>query len=713
MTLPRVAPAVSVILPTRNRLALLKRALDGVRAQNWTDYEVIVADDGSNSETRAKYAEMWTTLDERFRLISISESATIGCGPAAARNFAARHAAGRFLAFCDDDDFWCDPEYLRRAVAALDEDPEADLFFSNQRAIDSNGALERSDWMPHLAAVIAQRKPAGRFGAYALKPAEILQNAGSLVFHLNVMVCRADFFRRLNGFWEGLLYESDREFLLRAVDGARRILYRPDIVATHNIPDPKKRINASTRFNERDKLILKALVGQHVLATSQSAEVVEYARAMTGYAFRYVATSLAAEGAFSRALCFANAALAAKSSMKWRGYIGFLGIRAALSLHREVRNRMRRAAARWRHRSLSHGELSGGPTALVASPPAPALPTPPANADLAIARSLISGEGSAAPIFSVIVPTRNRCILLERALTALSCQTLNAIEVIVVDDGSSIECRESYRGLLAKLDRRFRLIELGPPGHSGSGPSAVRNLGIAEARGTYLAFCDDDDYWCDTDHLLVAAQALSRVPECNIYIANQVAVRNGVTVRDDWLPGMTTRTPAWPKIDDRNVFRATRADLIELDAFAHLNILIVRRDLAKTIGGFWPLVRYEEDLDFYWRLLDHVEVALFRSDIVSVHCIPDPMAARNVSTEISLLEQRLLRALICQHVGALVTHPDLLARVSRSEGDALRHVTLSLVERGRYDAARSFGWRALGARFSLKWAAYTGALRLR
>jgi glycosyltransferase involved in cell wall biosynthesis len=312
----------------------------------------------------------------------------------------------------------------------------------------------------------------------------------------------------------------------------------------------------------------------------------------------------------------------------------------------------------------------------------------------------------------VIVPTRNRPRLLEKSLAAIASQTLGPFEVIVVDDGSSPECRGSYKELWARLDPRFRLVELGPAGHPGSGPSAVRNRGIAEARGTYLAFCDDDDYWCDADHLLVAARALKRVPNCDLFVANQIAVLAGKTVRKDWLPGMTARAPHWPKIDDANVYRTTSAELIGLDGFAHLNILIVRRELANAIGRFWPLVRYEEDLDFYWRALDRAKVALFRSDIVSVHCVPDPVARCNASTEISLLERRLVRSMICQHVQASVSQPDLLARVARSEGDTLRHITLSLVEHGSYDAAGRFGRMALGARFSLKWAAYTGGLQL-
>lgn len=87
----------SVIIPTHNRAALLGKALNSIFAQTFSDYEVVVVDDGSTDGTR----EWLTTVSSRVRVL-MQEN----CGPGAARNVGAKHARGEYLAFLDSDDLW-------------------------------------------------------------------------------------------------------------------------------------------------------------------------------------------------------------------------------------------------------------------------------------------------------------------------------------------------------------------------------------------------------------------------------------------------------------------------------------------------------------------------------------------------------------------------------------------------------------------------------
>lgn len=87
----------SVIIPTRDRRALLARTLDSVFAQTHQPAEIIVVDDGSSDET----VEFIATLNQRVRLIQQSHR-----GPGAARNAGAAAAIGDYLAFLDSDDLW-------------------------------------------------------------------------------------------------------------------------------------------------------------------------------------------------------------------------------------------------------------------------------------------------------------------------------------------------------------------------------------------------------------------------------------------------------------------------------------------------------------------------------------------------------------------------------------------------------------------------------
>src|SRR5262245_25804300 len=90
-------PLFSVIIPTCDRHALLKQALGSVWAQTFTDYEVIVVDDGSTDGTW----EELQTLGSRVRSLHQQNA-----GPGAARNLGAQHATGDYLAFLDSDDLW-------------------------------------------------------------------------------------------------------------------------------------------------------------------------------------------------------------------------------------------------------------------------------------------------------------------------------------------------------------------------------------------------------------------------------------------------------------------------------------------------------------------------------------------------------------------------------------------------------------------------------
>jgi len=98
-------------------------------------------------------------------------------------------------------------------------------------------------------------------------------------------------------------------------------------------------------------------------------------------------------------------------------------------------------------------------------------------------------DTSLVPIVSVIVPAFNCDAYLDAALASLSAQTINDIEIIVVDDGS-IDQTANVAAAYAKVDPRVHLIRR----ESASGrPSCARNDGIKMARGRYLAMHDADD----------------------------------------------------------------------------------------------------------------------------------------------------------------------------------------------------------------------------
>ena len=87
----------SVIIPTYNRAPLLRQALDSVLAQEFTDFELIVVDDGSTDETLT----VARSYGDQVRLVPQEHR-----GPGVARNRGAEHASGEYVAFLDSDDVW-------------------------------------------------------------------------------------------------------------------------------------------------------------------------------------------------------------------------------------------------------------------------------------------------------------------------------------------------------------------------------------------------------------------------------------------------------------------------------------------------------------------------------------------------------------------------------------------------------------------------------
>lgn len=117
------APAVSVIMPAYGVAKYIGAAIDSVLHQTFTDYEIIVVNDGAPDT-----AELEVVLEPyRDHIIYIVHE---NRGLSEARNTAIRVARGRYLALLDPDDLW-EPEYLAVQVGILENDPTLDAIYPN------------------------------------------------------------------------------------------------------------------------------------------------------------------------------------------------------------------------------------------------------------------------------------------------------------------------------------------------------------------------------------------------------------------------------------------------------------------------------------------------------------------------------------------------------------------------------------------------------
>ena len=108
-------PLVSVIIPTYNRGWIVKEAIDSVLEQDFSDYELIVVDDGSDDDTPA----ILKTYGKKIAVLRQPNK-----GVSAARNRGIEAAAGSLIAFLDSDDVWL-PRKLSAQVKFFKQNPEA------------------------------------------------------------------------------------------------------------------------------------------------------------------------------------------------------------------------------------------------------------------------------------------------------------------------------------------------------------------------------------------------------------------------------------------------------------------------------------------------------------------------------------------------------------------------------------------------------------
>jgi glycosyltransferase involved in cell wall biosynthesis len=124
----------SVVITLYNKARFIRRALDSVLMQTWSDYEIIIVDDGSTDEGPdmvARYA------NPRIKLFRQENS-----GVSTARNSGIEAAKGEFIAFLDADDLW-KPDYLKIIAMLIDQYPGAGAYATAYEIILPEGKVLR------------------------------------------------------------------------------------------------------------------------------------------------------------------------------------------------------------------------------------------------------------------------------------------------------------------------------------------------------------------------------------------------------------------------------------------------------------------------------------------------------------------------------------------------------------------------------------------
>jgi glycosyltransferase involved in cell wall biosynthesis len=201
----------------------------------------------------------------------------------------------------------------------------------------------------------------------------------------------------------------------------------------------------------------------------------------------------------------------------------------------------------------------------------------------------------ATPEVTVVIPTRDRWNLLStHALPSATCQEGVSVEVIVVDDGSS---DGTARGLARFADPRVRTIRNERP----AGVSAARNSGIAAARGTWIAFLDDDDLWAPQK----LARQLSAAKGAGAPWVYAAAIVVDEATRPLYALPLPTASSVAAELDRGNVIPGGPSNVV------------ARAELLRELGGFDESLSQGEDWDVWLLLVGAAQPAVCEDVLVA------------------------------------------------------------------------------------------------
>lgn len=242
---------VTVVIPTRDRLPLLREAVASVLAQDLSAWELIVVDDASSDGTSA-----WVDglADERVRAVRVDEHVE----RSAARNRGLSQAAAPTVLFLDDDDR-LRPSALRRLWHALERAPEAVAAIGAKEVFDGTGQRKR---IPHPRLQLVRSVWDDVMAGWMFVSGQVL--------------LRTETVREAGGWDEGLAMSEDQDLWLRAI-GRRPTVLVPSVVLEQrtradgvDANDVEERVRARVAVDDRERTTRLIEARRHLRAAGEA-----------------------------------------------------------------------------------------------------------------------------------------------------------------------------------------------------------------------------------------------------------------------------------------------------------------------------------------------------------------------------------------------------------------------------------------------------------
>lgn len=192
---------------------------------------------------------------------------------------------------------------------------------------------------------------------------------------------------------------------------------------------------------------------------------------------------------------------------------------------------------------------------------------------------------------SVVVPTYNRYAVLKRALESIFAQSYKAVEVIVIDDGSTDETSQ-ITNLFPDVKYFYQ---------ENSGVSSARNLGIKKSTSKWIAFLDSDDEWHE-DKLQEHFDFHNLHPQLLMSYTNEKWIRN------------------YKEIKMPKKFKKHGGDIF-VECLSHCIIApsasLMHKDLLEEVGLFDESLEVCEDYDLWLRITVENEIGLINKKLIT------------------------------------------------------------------------------------------------
>ncbi len=221
------------------------------------------------------------------------------------------------------------------------------------------------------------------------------------------------------------------------------------------------------------------------------------------------------------------------------------------------------------------------------------------------------------PLVSVITPSYNSSLTIEKTIQSVINQSLTDWEMIIVDDNSTdntCQIIESY----IDLEPRIKLIKQ----TWNAGPAIVRNIAIENSKGRYIAFLDSDDQW----HSEKLIKQISFMKE------KDVALSYTSYNRIDSIGNMLGQYHPKLKVSYRDMLKSNR-----------IGCLTAIYDTSKIGKVYMPNISKRQDLGLWLRILKKVDYAWGLDDVLADYLAIQPNSVSSNKKSAAKYQWRLYR----------------------------------------------------------------------